>query len=116
LHVRNDSPYDLGRYTNYHALDADVGIMNQMLKHVKLGYGFTTEDVCNDIWDKKISREEGVKLVREYDGKCAVRYIEQFCNYIGITLDEFWKVTETFRGPMWKKSKIGEWELKDPIK
>ena len=100
LHVRDDSPYELGRYTNYHALDSNAGIMNQMLKYIKLGYGFTTEDVCNDIWDKKITREEGIKLVKEYDGKCGPKYIKEFCDYIRITMDEFWKVAESFRGPM----------------
>ncbi|MBU1895906.1 N-acetyl sugar amidotransferase [Patescibacteria group bacterium] len=116
LHVRDDNPEDLGRRTNYHALDADIGIMNQMLKHIKFGYGFATDDACAGIWDGTITREEGAKWVREYDGKCAVRYIQEFCDYIGITLDEFWNVTETFRGPMWQKNKIGEWKLKDQIK
>lgn len=116
LRVRDDTPYNLGRYTNFHALDANICIVNQTLKHIKLGYGFATEDVCNDIWDGRISRNEGIRLVKEYDGKCAPKYVKEFCDYIGITMDEFWKTAETFRGPMWRKNKLGEWELKDPIK
>lgn len=116
LHIRTDDAMELGRYTKYHALDDDTGIMNQMLKHMKLGYGFATDEACADIWAGRITREEGVKLVREYDGKCGVKYIKQFCDYIGITLDEFWNVAEKFRGSMWEKNKLGEWKLKDPIK
>ena len=29
------------------------------------------------------------QLVRQYDGKCGVKYIQKFCDYIGITLEDF---------------------------
>ena len=115
LQTRTDRPEDIGRYTNYHALDDDSGIVNQMIKYVKLGYGFTTDEVTADIWAGRITREEGIELLKKYDGKCSVKYIKQFCNYIDITLDEFWNVLEKFRGPMWKKNNIGEWILNEPI-
>lgn len=115
LKVRNDDLLELGRYTNYHALDDDTGIINQMLKHMKLGYGFATDEACADIWAGRITREEGVRLVRQYDGKCGIKFIQKFCDYINITLDEFWNVAEKFRGPMWKRNHIGEWALENPI-
>mgnify|MGYP007030146778 CR=1 FL=1 len=30
-------------------------------------------------------------------------------------LYEFWKVADSFRGPMWGKGKDGKWKLKNPI-
>jgi hypothetical protein len=48
-------------------------------------------------------------LVKKYDGKCSEVYIEKFCSYIGISQKEFWRVTEKFRGPMWKKDQKGNW-------
>jgi hypothetical protein len=116
LQIRDDDLSELGRYTRYHALDDDGGIVNQMLKHIKLGYGFATDEACADIWDGRITREEGVALVNQYDGKIGTKYIKQFCDYIDITLDEFWRVAESFRGPMWRKNKLGEWELKEPLR
>jgi N-acetyl sugar amidotransferase len=116
LKIRTDDLSELGRYTRFHALDDDTGIVNQMIKHIKLGYGFTTEEACADIWDGRITREEAVELVHTYDGKCGVKYIKAFCEYIDITLDEFWRVVEAARGPMWEKDKLGEWHLKDPLK
>ena len=115
LKIRTEEAHELGRYTKYHALDDDTGVVNQMLKHMKLGYGFTTNEVCGDIWRGRLTRKEGVKLVRELDGKCGVKFIKNFADYIGITLDEFWNVAEKFRGPMWKRNKIGMWELENLI-
>ncbi len=115
LNVRTEDLHELGRYTNYHALDDDTGIVNQMIKHVKFGYGFATEEANADIWAGRITREEGIELIKEYDGKISFKFIKQFCDYIGISPDEFWNVVDKFRGPMWKKSKIDEWVLDNPI-
>ena len=115
LRIRTDDLHELGRYTRYHNLDDDTQIVNQMLKYIKLGYGFATEEAYSDIGLGRIIREEGVKLVNEYDGKCGVKYIKAFCDYIGITLDEFWNVVEKFRGPMWTKNSLGGWILKEPV-
>ncbi len=38
-----------------------------------------------------MSREHGICLVEEYDGSCAPSYIESFCDFIDISVDDFWK-------------------------
>ena len=35
-------------------------------------------------------RERGIDLIEKYDGKCSDDYILSFCNFIDISLDEFW--------------------------
>ena len=37
------------------------------------------------------------------------KYIQKFCDYIEINLEEFWKVANEFRGPIWIKNEINEW-------
>ncbi|OFL80726.1 MULTISPECIES: N-acetyl sugar amidotransferase [Fusobacterium] len=88
--------HDIGRYRRYSALDSDMQIVNQMLKYYKFGFGFATDEACYDIREGRISREEAIWLVNEYDGKCGEKYIKEFCEYINITLEEFWKVVDTF--------------------
>jgi hypothetical protein len=60
-----------------------------------------------------MTREEAIKLVREKDGlKPPKEYIQHFCEYIGITEKDFWKVAEKFRNKdIWKKDKNGEWYI-----
>ena len=50
-----------------------------------------------------MNKKEAIELVKKYDGKCSPKYIKKFCDYIEISIDEFWTIVEKFRGPMWKK-------------
>ena len=33
----------------------------------------------------------------------------KLCNFIGISIEEFWNVANQFRGPMWKKDNDNNW-------
>jgi N-acetyl sugar amidotransferase len=96
-------PASVGSYWLHSCLDSDLPPVNQMLKYIKFGFGLTTDQACIDFREGSISRDESIKLVKKYDGKCSEYYIEKFCNYIEITLDEFWETAEKFRGSMWSK-------------
>jgi hypothetical protein len=74
-----------------------------MLKFIKFGFGFCMDHVCYDIRDGNLNRNEAIELVLKYDGKCADYYINDFCNYIQISQDVFWKTVEKFRGDIWNK-------------
>lgn len=114
LHGRTtESLKDIGRYRRYTALDSDMQIPNQMLKYLKLGFGFATDEACYDIREGRISREEAKWLVEEYDGKCGEQYIEKFCDYISITKEEFWNVVDSYvNKDLFYKNDKGEWTPK----
>jgi N-acetyl sugar amidotransferase len=117
LNIRPKSfdPYAIGQYWRFNALDAGgLVYVNQMIKHIKFGFGATTDSACYEIREGRIIREEGIKLIKEFDGKCADKYIDEFCDYINITPEEFWRVVNSFRGNMWKNLN-GKWKLKNPI-
>lgn len=115
LKVKTESLYDLGRYHRYSALDGDINIINGMIKHIKFGYGSATDKASLDIRAGKITREEGIALVKEFDGRCADRFVREYCEFLEIPVDEFWRIIESFRGDMWTKAARGEWVLKNPI-
>ncbi|MBN3039641.1 MAG: N-acetyl sugar amidotransferase [Candidatus Omnitrophica bacterium] len=116
LRVRESfNPEDIGTYGEFYQMDSDLVQLNQMLKHIKFGFGQCTDHACYDIRAGRITRKEAIELVRKYDGKCAQRFIKQFCDLIDISIEEFWRVADSFRGPMWKKDENGQWSLIDPI-
>ena len=82
-------PERTGRISPYCSIDSDMQILNQMLKYLKLGFGFVTDEVCYWIRNGEMTREKGIDLVKEYDGKCDIKYIGEFCDYIGIAMKEF---------------------------
>ena len=99
----------VGTYLPYFQLDGDLTQVNQLLKYIKFGFGQCMDHACYDLREGRITRNEAIELVKKYDGKCSEAYIEKFCNYIGISQEEFWSVAEKFRGTMWKKDEKGNW-------
>lgn len=104
---------DIGRYRRYTALDSDIQIVNQMLKYLKLGFGFATDEACYDIREGRLNREDAKWLVEQYDGKCGEHYIKDACDYIGITVEEFWKEVDRWvNKDLFYKDEKGKWQPK----
>ena len=100
-------PNSIGTYNPYFALDSDLAQLNQLLKFVKFGFGQCMDHVCYDIRDGKMTRKEAIEMVFKYDGKCSEKYIKKFSDYINITIEDFQKTAEKFRGDVWSKDKAG---------
>lgn len=109
-------PEDMGQINEFDALDDDFIHVNQMLKYLKFGFGKVTEQVSGAIRNGIMTREAALELVYKYDGRCANRYIESFCDYIGISIEQFWETAESYRNPsIWQRNSDGSWCLKDRV-
>ena len=105
-----DELKDIGRYRRYTALDADMTIVNQMLKYYKFGFGFATDEACYDIREGRLTREDAIWLVKEYDGGCGEKYIVDFCNYLDISQELFWETVDKFvNKDLFEKNEKGKW-------
>ncbi len=108
-------PRDIGIPYLHNSLDSNHGgIVNSMIKHAKFGFGHTTEFASYDLRGGRITRAEAIRLVRELDGRCHPRFIQDYCDWIEIAPHEFWEVVDRFRGDMWRRVGNG-WHLTDPI-
>ncbi len=105
----NFDPESIGTYVPWAQLDSDLVQVAQLLKYIKFGFGQCTDYACYDIREGIITQERGIELVKKYDGKCSEEYIKKFCDYIGISLEEFWQTANQFRGPTWTKKNDGNW-------
>lgn len=91
LRIREDTVENTGDLAGVTSLDEDWVTLNQMIKYYKFGFGRVT-DYCNEeIRLGRITREKAIELVSAYDDACSPQYIASFCEYIGITVDGFWK-------------------------
>ena len=97
--VKEDGPVE-GTYTNYENLDEKLVGLHDYLKFVKYGFGRATDHVCIDIRNKRMSREEGLKLVHQYDGKYPHYAISEFIKYSGMTKPEIDDVIDSFTNPV----------------
>lgn len=108
-------PEDTGQVNSFEALDEDFVIVNSMLKHFKFGFGKASEQCSVAVRTGIMTRQEAVELTRKYDGKCAQRYAQAFCNYLGISEDEFWETAESYRNREIWEPEGNTWKLKTPL-
>jgi N-acetyl sugar amidotransferase len=90
LQIREESVTETGDLTRVSSLDEDWVTLNQMIKYYKFGFGRVTDHVNEAIRYGKMTREQGIRLLEEFDGSCAPSYIESFCDFIEISVDDFW--------------------------
>lgn len=110
LDVRRDKPWEIGDPVGVTSLDEDWVTLNQMIKYLKFGFGRVADYVNEDIRNGRMTREEGIRLNEQYDGKCADRYIESFSHYIGISVEEFWlQVDKSVNTDLFVKEGLGRY-------
>ena len=102
-----DKPKE-GTYTNWENLDEKYTGMHDYFKWIKYGFGRATDHASLDVRLGKISREEGLELVKKYEGKIPDRYFDEFLHDMEITKEEFYKIVDKFANKdLFKKDKDG---------
>ncbi|MDO8773246.1 MAG: N-acetyl sugar amidotransferase [Burkholderiaceae bacterium] len=91
LEKREDTVANTGDLHGVTSLDEDWVTLNQMIKYYKFGFGRVTDYVNEEIRLGRMRREHGILLVENYDDACGDGYIEDFCRYIDITVEQFWE-------------------------
>jgi N-acetyl sugar amidotransferase len=96
---KEDGPVE-GTYTNYENLDEKMHGLHDYLKYVKYGFGRATDHACIDVRNGRITREEGLKLVKEFDGKYPHYGVNEFVNYSGMSKEEIDTILDSFTNPI----------------
>lgn len=101
-----------GTYSKYASLDDRIDGFHYYLAFLKFGIGRATSDAAHEIRDGHITREEGVALVKKYDGEFPKKHFKEFLEYIQLPEERFHEIIDSFRSPhLWEKIG-GEWKLK----
>jgi hypothetical protein len=104
-----------GTFTKYASLDDQLDGFHFYLAYIKFGHGRCTSDAAHEIRDGYLSREEGVALVKKYDGEFPKKYYEIFLEYAGITEQQFNDVIDSWRSyHLWEK-KDSKWNLRNTV-
>ncbi len=104
-----------GSYSKYSSIDDRIDPFHYYTTLVKFGIGRATYDAAQEIRTGKITRDEGVQLVRRFDQEFPSKYFSDFLDYVGIDESRFWETVEQARSPhLWKLSD-GQLELRHPV-
>ena len=98
----------------------------------ELGIGRATYDASQEIRSGEIDREEGIALIKRFDGEFPERFADDVFRYLSIGADEFPEAVKMFAHPemnreyfdaladsfrpphIWAREN-GEWRLRSPI-
>jgi N-acetyl sugar amidotransferase len=108
--------YERERTFNLHGkIEDHANDVHDYLKYLKFGYGRATDDASMEIRHGRMTREEGMEMVRRYDSR-EPSTLKSYCDFLGITKEEFYR----WIGPMrdvrfWQRSREGEWTPSDAV-
>ena len=104
-----------GTYSKYHSIDDKIDGYHFWTTYIKFGIGRASYDASQEIRNHHITREEGVALVRRFDGEFPRKFFADFLNYVSMEEEEFLELADQFRSPhLWRKSSEG-WFLRHQI-
>src|SRR3989344_4731275 len=104
-----------GTYSKYNSIDDKTDGYFYYTTYIKFGYGRATQDAAQEIRNHHITRDEGVALVRRFDGEFPKRYFQEFLEYLDLPEKEFTEIVDSFRDPHLWKQENGEWKLKHNV-
>ena len=88
-------------------------LMNVGMKYPKFGFARATDVVGYWIRSGKITRAEGLKLIKENDHKLDQRILQDFLDFTGYTVKEFWDIVEKFWNRDIFEKVNGVWAARD---
>tara|TARA_B100001250_G_scaffold414386_1_gene452428 strand:+ start:3992 stop:5203 length:1212 start_codon:yes stop_codon:yes gene_type:complete len=104
-----------GSYSKYSSIDDKTDPFHYYTTLIKFGLGRSSYDASQEIRNEKITREEGIALVKKYDQEFPKKYFKEFLEYISLDESEFWDIIDQFRPPhLWIKEN-NEWRLKHTV-
>lgn len=104
-----------GTFSKYDSIDDKLDDLHYYTTFIKFGIGRATFNASQDIRNKHITREEGVGLVKKFDGEFPDKYFNEMMQYLDILPDRFWELCDAARSPhLWIKQN-GEWKLRHNV-
>jgi len=104
-----------GTYSKYNSIDDKIDDLHYYTTYIKFGIGRATYEASQEIRNKHLTREEGLSLVKRFDGEFPDQYFDEIMDYIGIKPDRFHEICDEFRSPHLWKNKNGEWKLRHTV-
>lgn len=102
---------------NYNQIDSPGYLINQWFKYPKFGHSSTTEMASRYIRAGRMSRDEAIYLVNERDHKLDQKILDDYCDFVGITVKKFWGLADKwYNTDLFEQDRFGVWNKKFEIK
>ncbi|MDF2439445.1 MAG: hypothetical protein JWN98_429 [Abditibacteriota bacterium] len=92
-----------GTYSKYNSIDDRIDDYHYYTTFIKFGIGRATYDAAQEIRSRDITREEGVALVKRFDGEWPERFADEIFEYLSIPEKQFPQASRMFEQPIMDK-------------
>jgi len=82
--------------------------IHDYMKFIKFGYGRASDHVCKDIRSGKLTRDQGIEIIKKMD-PIKPKDLYRWLDYVGWSEEKFDSVADTFRDPRVWWIKNGQW-------
>lgn len=94
----------LGTYSKYNSIDDKMDDYHYYTTFIKFGIGRATYDASQEIRSGEIDRDEGIALIKKFDGEYPGRFENELFEYMSITEKEFpQQIVSQFKNPVMNK-------------
>src|SRR5438093_2935541 len=89
-----------GTYSTYNSIDDRMDDFHYYTTYIKFGLGRASYEASQEIRSGDITRDEGVALVKRFDGEFPERFAEEIFRYLSVTPKEFPMASRMFERPI----------------
>ncbi|MBR2503589.1 MAG: N-acetyl sugar amidotransferase, partial [Oscillospiraceae bacterium] len=101
---------------NFDQIDSRAYLVHSWLKYPKFGHAAATDYTARYIRYGMLTRDEAKQIIKERDHNLDPLCVRDFCEFVGYTETEFWKIIDRFYNrDIFYKDETGTWRLKEPI-
>lgn len=104
-----------GSYSKYCSIDDRIDPLHFYTMFIKFGIGRATTDAAQEIRNGKITRKEGVMLVKKFDSEFPGKYFQEILRYLDISEQVFWEKINQSRSPHLWKWEDKKWQLRHAV-
>lgn len=100
-------------YYDFADIDDDFISIHHWLKWYKFGFTRLFDNLALEIRNGRMTRDDAITIIRAAGDQTPHSDISKFCDFSGISTDEFFAIAETFRNhDIWFRDN-GVWKIKD---
>ena len=89
-----------GTYSKYNSIDDKIDDFHYFTTYIKFGIGRATYDASQEIRNGEITRDEGIALVKKYDGEFPERFASEIFDYLSMSSEEHPVASQRFEQPI----------------
>ncbi|MEW5744452.1 MAG: N-acetyl sugar amidotransferase [Nitrospirota bacterium] len=99
-------------YYPFADLDCDFIVTHHFFKWYKFGITRLWDNLAIEIRNKRLTREDAIKYIRENQEAIPTRQIRNLCTFLEIPEERFWGIVESHRNhTIWKQDAYRQWYI-----